>query len=51
MKCPRCSIENNEGNAYCHACGQAVDPKVAAIEASVNSRLNDSIKGCDRSEI
>jgi hypothetical protein len=42
--CPRCSTENNEGNAYCHACGQLIDPKLAAIEASLNLRLGDSIK-------
>jgi hypothetical protein len=41
MKCPRCSTENNEGNAYCHACGLAIDAKVAALEASVAARLDE----------
>jgi hypothetical protein len=41
MKCPRCSTENNESNTYCHACGLAIDAKVAALEASVVSRLDE----------
>jgi hypothetical protein len=48
MKCTRCSTENDEGNAYCHACGYPIDPKVAAIEASLSLRLRDAINAAMR---
>ena len=44
MKCPRCSTENDDGNTYCRSCGQTIDPKVAALEASLTVRLEERVK-------
>jgi hypothetical protein len=44
MKCPRCSTENDDGNTYCRACGQTIDPKVAALEESLTVRLEERVK-------
>jgi hypothetical protein len=44
MNCPRCSTENSNTNAFCKACGAAIDPKVSALETSIASQLHGRIR-------